>query len=149
MNRFDLRRAFAAAFVAFAALSLAACGGHSAHSSGDSSSSSSSSSSSPSSTSTAPDLDVTGSWITYMDDIELGVTTFKMAASGALSGSLRTGSGETASVSGHLVAKEAEYTMSFHHRTFLASADFDSNGATASGTVVDADGHVHALKLNR
>ena len=149
MNRFSIRPCLVALLAAFVALSLAACGGHSSRDADDESSSSSDSSSSSTSTatSTAPDLDISGSWITYMDDTELGVTTFKMTSSGNLSGSLRTDSGETASLNGHLSEKEAEYTVSFRHRTFLVSADFSNS--SASGTLVDADGHVHAIKLNR
>lgn len=150
MNRFDIRRLLAAVFAAFVALSLAACGGHSAHEGAEEDSGSSSDSSASSSTSvTDPSINVAGSWVTYMDNTELGITTFKMAASGAISGTLRTGSGETASVSGHLAGKTAEYTMKFEHRTYLASVDFAGDGTTAEGTLVSADGHVHALKLRR
>lgn len=151
MNRPDFRRLFAVAAAALAVLSLAACGGHSSRSSDGDGQSSPQGTPDAGTTVSAPtpDLDVSGSWVTYMDESELGITTFKMSSSGALSGNLRTDSGESASISGHLAGKEAEYTMSFHHRTFLASVDFAAAGTTASGTLVDSDGHVHAMKLNR
>lgn len=148
MNRSPIRFILATLLAALAAFSISACGGH--NSGGDDASGNSASSSSVSSDAdTSPALDISGDWTTSLDDSAFGVTTFLVASSGALSGSLHSDLGETAAISGHLSGHEAEYTVTFQHRPYLAAVDFASGGTTASGTLVDADGHVHSLKLHR
>lgn len=143
------RHPFSAALLAaLAALAFAACGGH--HDGGNDASGDKNSSSSVSAAfDTTPAVDISGDWTTLLDDTSLGVSTFRLASSGALSGSLLSDFGETAAINGHLSGREAEYTMTFQHRPYLAAVDFASDGTTGSGTLVDADGHVHTLKLHR
>lgn len=144
MKHLPFRSVPAALAAAFCALALAACGGHESHHS-----SSSGNSSNSVSTAAAPDFDVSGSWTTRMDDVTLGATVFDMSSSGHLSGSAQTDSGEKASINGQLSGSDAEYTMTFHHKTYLVSVQFASSHTSGSGTLVDADGHVHSVTLSR
>ena len=147
MNRISTRF-FAALLAVFCAFALVACGGHS-RSNRDGSDSDSSDSSAANINPASPAFDPSGDWTTNMDNAELGVTSFSMSASGHLGGTLKTDSGENGAISGQLSGNEAEYTVTFHSRTFLASVTFISSHASASGSLVDADGHVHSLKLVR
>lgn len=145
MNRTSRRPVFAALLAALCLLSLAACGGH------DRSSSSSSPSSAPVATavsSVAPAEDVSGTWATELEGVPLGTTTFSMTSGGILSGHLKTDTGETGAIAGQLSGSNAEYTVSFKAKTYLVSLVFASS-TSASGTLVDAVGHTHALKLAR
>ena len=97
----------------------------------------------------APAFDASGDWATTMDATALGTTTFKMDSKGNLGGQLKTDSGETGSIAGTLSGTDAEYTVTFHQRAFLVSMTFNSAHSEASGTMVDADGHTHHMKLSK
>ena len=136
MTRHFLRNLFSAVLAAACVFAFSACGGHSRDGhSGDSG--------------TKPAFDVSGTWTTTMDDLHLGVTDFNMKSDGTLTGSLKTDSGEKGEISGQLAANDADYTITFASRTFLASVVFSSTQVSASGTVTDADGNIHIVKLTR
>ena len=131
---------------ALALLAFAACGGHSRGSS-DSSSSSSTIQTAPVSSSVASQ-DVSGTWATTLEGVALGTTTLSMASNGSLSGSLKTDTGDTGTIAGHVDGTEAEYTVSFKTKTYLVSVTF-SDTNNASGSLVDALGHLHSMTLAR
>ena len=139
MKQLPFRSILAAALAVFCALSLAACDGHESNSSGDDSSNGNASS---------PNFNVSGTWTVVMDGTTLGTITFDMSDSGSLSGSIQTDSGERASINGQMSGSEAEYTMKFGNKTYLVSIQFSSAYA-GTGTLVDANGHVHSLELSR
>lgn len=145
MNRISRRPVFAALLAALCILSLAACGGHDRSSSDSSGNASAPSSSAPAA---APSSDVAGTWNTSLEDVVLGTTTFYVSSTGALSGHLKTDTGDTGTISGQLSGSDAEYTVSFKSKTYLVSVVFSSSTA-AAGTLVDAAGHVHDLTLSR
>lgn len=147
MNRISRRPVFAALLAALCILSLAACGGHDRSSSSDNSSSASSQTASASS-SVAPSEDISGTWNTELEDVALGTTTFHVSSDGAITGHLKTDTGETGAINGTLSGSDAEYTVSFKAKTYLCSLVFSSS-TTASGSLVDAAGHMHDLKLTR
>lgn len=136
MTRHFLRNLFSAALAAACVFALSACGGHDRD--GHSGSSG-----------TKPAFDVSGKWITTMDNLHLGETHFAMKSNGTLSGTIKTDSGETGELSGQLAANDGDYTVTFASRTYLASVVFSSTQTSASGTLIDAEGHVHTLKLTR
>lgn len=147
MNRISRRPVFAALLAALCILSLAACGGHDRSSSSDNSSSSSSSSGTATSPS-SPSSNIAGTWNTALEDVVLGTTTFSVSSTGALSGHLKTDTGDTGTISGQLSGDNAEYTVSFKTKTYLVSVVFSSSTA-GTGSLVDAAGHMHDMKLSR
>ena len=137
-----------ARLVWFAVLALgvwtcAGCGGH------ERKNKSSDDSSGNSNNAAAPSFNPSGEWSTSMDSTALGTTTFSMDSAGNLSGSLKTDNGESGSLSGVLSGSDAEYTVKFHSRAYLVTLTFNSAHTSASGTMVDADGHSHHLKLSK
>ena len=145
MNHLRPHPFFALPFAAAALLAFAACGGHSRGSSD--SSSSTTIQTAPVSSSVASQ-DVSGTWATTLEGVALGTTTFSMASNGSLSGSLKTDTGDTGTISGHVSGSEAEYTVSFKTKAYLASVTF-SDTNNASGSLVDALGHLHSMTLAR
>ena len=145
MQRFSLQPLLSVLLSAAVLLACAACGGHGHKSSSSGSSSSSSGSDSPS---IAPAYDVTGTWNTTLESVPLGTTTFSMTPSGVLSGWLRTETGESGDISGQMSGSDAEYTVSFKAKTYLVTIGFGSS-SKATGTLVDAGGHVHSMSLSR
>ncbi|MBP5786859.1 MAG: hypothetical protein J6Y19_03460 [Kiritimatiellae bacterium] len=136
MTRHFLRNLFSAVLAAACVFAFSACGGHSRDGhSGNSGN--------------KPAFDVSGKWTTTMDNLHLGDTNFAMKSDGTLSGTLKTDSGETGELSGQLSANDGEYTVTFASRTYLASIVFSSTQTSASGTLIDGDGHVHTLQLTR
>jgi len=137
MIRHSLHVPLSAVLAAACVFAFSACGGHS-RGDGDGSSNV-----------PAPAFDVSGDWTSTLDHHHLGVTSFSMKSDGALSGTLQTDSGEKGTISGQLAANDADFTVEFGSRTFLAEVVFSSTQASASGTLVDSDGNVHVFQLTR
>ena len=127
-----LTRLFFLSVIPLLALSLVACGGgHGKDNDRDRN----------------PAFDVSGTWLSTMDNVYLGKFNFKMSSKGDLSGTLVTDHDAKASVSGSVAAYKAEFTLTFTDAAYLVAIEFQSDRSNASGTLVDNTGRVHALAL--
>jgi hypothetical protein len=96
-----------------------------------------------------PSFDCSGSWDTELDGTHVGTTTLQMDKEGDLTGTMDLSGDGTASLTGHLNAYAAEWTVSFEHVLYLVSMKFDSSEKYGDGTMVTSEGISHTLILKR
>lgn len=96
-----------------------------------------------------PSFDCSGSWDTELDGTHVGTTTLQMDKEGDLTGTMDLSGDGTASLTGHLNAYMAEWTVSFEHVLYLVSMKFDSSEKYGDGTMVTSEGISHTLILKR
>ncbi len=94
-----------------------------------------------------PAVDVNGKWDVRMDGTALGVMTFDVRNSGALSGWLHTVDDVTGRLQGGMDGYVADFTVQFANGLYWSSILFNADASSGSGTLVDDKGFRRLLQL--